>query len=914
MSITRFSSRFGKIKDTFLLKYLEEARSYKRIAGYFTSSLFEIAGEALDTIPDVKIVCNSELSEKDLRVAHRGNPMMVRKWRELSGGYETLLNHKRYQKLDSFLLNRPRSIRVASDDICGFVHGKAGVIECADGTKIGFIGSINETKKGWDDNYEILWQDTSPEGIEWIENEFEFLWEKSKPISEAVTREIRRLRNRREVGLKDLNKPESFGPATLIESPLYSEGQELMPWQHGFLSECLRHYKNHGTVRLLLADEVGLGKTLSLGTAALVLTLLEEKEHSKQKPVLILAPATLCEQWQTEMIDKLGIPCARWKTSKKCWVDHNNHGISQIGTKEVTKCPYRIGIVSTGLINQDSEEKNKLRNLDFGIVILDEAHRARTRRDRSYNSDSPNELLQFAREIASRSDHVLLGTATPIQIRPEDLWDLVGVLDGGKDNFVLGNRYSKWHRPDDILPLLTGNSKIHSPNEGWTYLSSPLPHVNSTDDTNVKQLLAMIRQELKISDRRTDSTNLLTDLQDETREKLSEELLREEHEATFFQRENPFVRHIILRRRANLEKIGLLQKIGVDLFPNKEKISRIVHYDSLFEGNALRTTDDFKIAYREAIKFGEDYKTEGRGSGFMKNLMQQRVCSSIFAGINTANRLLEGSEIEDENNETHNEQVLLTNIDKEHLNLLIEKLKQVDIDPKLSAILHFLKEENWLQMGSIIFSQYYDTALWVAKKLANEFPEIPIGLYAGASRSKLLIDQNSKDMYREQLKKMVADRKLKIMVATDAACEGLNLQTLGTLINIDLPWNPTKLEQRLGRIKRIGQERKTVKMLNLVNEETVDQVVYDRLSVRMQDRFNLFGTLPDTIDAEWIKNDKKLDEELDKFIDAKRKATGFELRYRQTNDTPDNNWHDCFEVLSRRDFNQLMKTPWNSQK
>ena len=913
MAITRYSSRSGKLKDTFLLRYLQGARSYKRIAGYFTSSLFEIAGEALDSIPDVRIVCNSELSEKDLRIAHRGNPMMVKKWRDLSNGYETLLNHERYQKLDNFLLNRSSSIRVASDDICGFVHGKAGVIECADGTKIGFIGSINETQKGWNDNYEILWQDTSSEGIAWIEEEFEFLWNKSKPISEAVTQEIRRIRNRREVKLRDLDRHDAIGPATLIESPLYSEGQELMPWQHGFLSECLRHYKNHGNVRLLLADEVGLGKTLSLGTAALVLSLLDEKEFSRQKPVLILAPATLCEQWQTEMIDKLGIPCARWKTSKKCWVDHQDIKISPGGTIEVTKCPRRIGIVSTGLINQDSDEKNYLKNLNFGIVILDEAHRARTRRGRTYDPKAPNELLQFTREIACRSDHVLLGTATPIQIRPEDLWDLVEILDRGKEDFVLGNRYSNWHRPDDILPLLTGESKVRTESEGWTYLRLPLPHVNSTDDTNVKQLLAMIRQELKISERQTDTTKHLTDLQDETREKLSEELLREDHEATFFQRENPFVRHIVLRRRKELEKIGLLQKIGVDLFPNKEQISSIRQYDTLFEGNALRTNENFKIAYQEAIKFGEDYKAEGRGSGFMKNLMQQRVCSSIHAGIKTAKRLIAGSEIEDENNETHTEQILLTNIDKKHLNLLVNRLKMVDFDPKLSAILHFLKAENWLQLGSIIFSQYYDTALWVAKKLAKEFTEIPIGLYAGASRSKLLINQNSKDMYREQLKQMVADQELKIMVATDAACEGLNLQSLGTLINIDLPWNPTKLEQRLGRIKRIGQERETVKMLNLVNEETVDQVVYDRLSVRMQDRYNLFGTLPDTIDADWIKDDKKLDEELDKFIDAKRKATGFELRYRQTNDTPDSDWHDCFEVLSRRDFNQLMNSPWKTQ-
>jgi superfamily II DNA/RNA helicase len=80
------------------------------------------------------------------------------------------------------------------------------------------------------------------------------------------------------------------------------------------------------------------------------------------------------------------------------------------------------------------------------------------------------------------------------------------------------------------------------------------------------------------------------------------------------------------------------------------------------------------------------------------------------------------------------------------------------------------------------------------------------------------------------------------MVATDAACEGLNLQTLGALINVDLPWNPTKLEQRIGRIKRFGQVRDSVDMLNLVNEQTVDEKVYERLSERMRDKFNLFGS------------------------------------------------------------------------
>ncbi len=141
----------------------------------------------------------------------------------------------------------------------------------------------------------------------------------------------------------------------------------------------------------------------------------------------------------------------------------------------------------------------------------------------------------------------------------------------------------------------------------------------------------------------------------------------------------------------------------------------------------------------------------------------------------------------------------------------------------------------------------YDTAKWVADSLAARYDEMAIGLYAGEGRSKLYEQSERVGIERETLKQLVAEQQIKIMAATDAACEGLNLQTLGTLINVDLPWNPTRLEQRIGRIKHFGQVRDTVDMLNLVNERTVDEKVYERLSERMRDRYDIFGALPDTI-------------------------------------------------------------------
>jgi len=88
------------------------------------------------------------------------------------------------------------------------------------------------------------------------------------------------------------------------------------------------------------------------------------------------------------------------------------------------------------------------------------------------------------------------------------------------------------------------------------------------------------------------------------------------------------------------------------------------------------------------------------------------------------------------------------------------------------------------------------------------------------------------------------------VIATDAVCEGLNLQTLGMLINVDLPWNPSRLEQRLGRIKRFGQARRTVDMLNLVYHDTQDEQIYQVIFGRLRDKFDIFGGRPDTIEDE----------------------------------------------------------------
>ena len=912
MSIRRFSSRTHRLDSSFLLQHLPGARSYKRIAGYFTSSLFEVANELLESIPEVKIVCNVDIHPDDLKVAQLRESKMVGRWNDRAIEAEALLNRDRYRRLDAFLAKHGQAVRVAPDSICGFLHGKAGVIELADGRKLGFIGSMNETSSGWQRHYEILWEDDSPEGVAWIEKEFEFLWNAARPLPDAVIREVRRRGYRREVLFDEIDDDEDLAPAALIESPLYREGLSLQPWQQGFITECLRHYHNHGIVRLLLADEVGLGKTLSLATAALALCLLSDKEHQSRKPIVIFAPATLCEQWQTELIDKLGIPCARWETQRKVWFDVDERTISPAGREQIAKCPLRIGIVSTGLMMRNSREKQYLLGLRYGLLILDEAHKARTRQGFGKDAGTPNELLAFMREMAARADHVLLGTATPIQTRAEDLWDLMGILHQGEGRFVLGNEFAKWHRPQEVLPALSGDQTVAKSSFAWELLRSPLPLVDASREPRARKLYSAIRQDLGLTCGEWQTNKPFTELSDDTREILDDEINREISGATFFQRENPFVRHIVLRKRTSLEAAGLLTKVGVDVHPERNLARELQSFDALFEAEALRTSEDFREAYREARLFGETLAKRGKGGGFMKNLMEQRICSSIQAGLNTARTLLEGRTVHEEDDDQEIDLSVESDEETEVLKRLIARLERIDHDPKLNAVLHYLEREKWLDSGIIIFSQYYDTAKWIADALAARCPDEAVGLYAGAGRSRLYQSGDSVHSEREALKKMVAEHHIRIMVATDAACEGLNLQTLGALINIDLPWNPTKLEQRIGRIKRFGQIREKVDMLNLVHEQTVDEKVYERLSERMRDRYNLFGSLPYTIKDEWIEDIETLGEELDQYINAQKEGTGFDLRYTTTMQPTERDWRDCSEVLSRRDFAELMSAGWDA--
>ncbi len=161
-----------------------------------------------------------------------------------------------------------------------------------------------------------------------------------------------------------------------------------------------------------------------------------------------------------------------------------------------------------------------------------------------------------------------------------------------------------------------------------------------------------------------------------------------------------------------------------------------------------------------------------------------------------------------------------------------------------------------IALPDIFVLPYFDSIWWLANQLSSDLPDESIGIYAGGNNSGIISAGSYQRISRETIKQKVAKGEIRLLLGADAASEGLNLQRLGTLINIDLPWNPTRLEQRRGRIQHIGQIRDEVFVYNMRYQGSVEDRVNELLSGRLEDIYSLFGQIPDVLEDVWIESRK----------------------------------------------------------
>lgn len=917
--MNRYSSRRHKLDQQFLNEKLKNAASYDRIAGYFSSSILEVAGESIEDVAGkVRVICNSGLSPVDVAVANYAQKMK-QEWCEFSPEekYTSPESSKRLSTLFRLLNSGKLEIRVIPDEIFGLMHGKAGVITYKDGSKTSFLGSINETKSAFTLNYEMLWEDDSEESVKWVQEEFDYFWNSQYAVNlcDFIINDINRISKRTVIGLKDWREnSDDVVPSVAVEEPVYRKEFGLWEHQKYFVELAFREHKKDGGARFLLADQVGLGKTLQLAMSAKLMALYGEK------PVLIIVPKTLVWQWQDEMKTLLDMPSAVWTGSG--WQDENDHFYQADSVRSILKCPRRVGIVSQGLVSRRTEAADLLSQKEFECVILDEAHRARrrnpTKDPNKYKAD-PNYLLQFLDTITFKTKSLLLATATPVQINPIEAFDLVNALSLPTYK-VMGDLYSEWHKKPQLMLDMVCTKEPYPESEitMWDIVRNPLP----TKTTSAQDRVNRVRDRLDISD----NTYVLpadyySSLSNSKKDSIRALYGTDEFIANY----NPYIRHIVRRTRDFLENTinptsgeTYLKKIEVELYGEGDD-------------GAIPLEGYLRQAYSKAQEFCSLLSSRVKAGGFMSTLILKRIGSTIIAGDNTARKMLAWTEagkeilqdefdvvfeVDDNYEDNISEVKNLTDAETECLRELVKMLSlNHDNDPKYIKVLDILNngvEENdlpWKNNGCIIFSQYYDSAYFVAEKLSKDLPDNVIGLYAGGEKSGYFLNglyhKDSKDSIKAKVKK----HEIKILVGTDAASEGLNLQTLSTLINLDLPWNPTRLEQRKGRIQRIGQIASKVKIFNMRYKDSVEDKVHTVLSARLKNIKDMFGQIPDTLEDIWIDVALNNIEAAKERIDRVPEQNPFTIKY-ETKIPPTEDWEASTFVLDNDEKLKHLLNGW----
>ena len=244
-------------------------------------------------------------------------------------------------------------------------------------------------------------------------------------------------------------------------------------------------------------------------------------------------------------------------------------------------------------------------------------------------------------------------------------------------------------------------------------------------------------------------------------------------------------------------------------------------------------------------------KENRKALGFLMTLYRKRLTSSFYAIRESLQRRLEGinnitqddlSDLDDAEDAviTGLEAYLEEPVDPKEIEYLEDLLRQFENtgeDSKLSHFLTILRRELSQRESAIVFTQYTDTMDYLRENLQQLYGS-QVACYSGRG-GELYGDGEWHIVPKEQIKKQFREGTIKLLLCTESASEGLNLQTCGVLINYDLPWNPMRVEQRIGRIDRIGQVYSTVNIHNFYYDGTVEAKVYQRL----RDRIDAFQTV-----------------------------------------------------------------------
>jgi superfamily II DNA or RNA helicase len=574
---------------------------------------------------------------------------------------------------------------------------------------------------------------------------------------------------------------------------------------------------------LLIADEVGLGKTIEAG---LIWTELVARFDAYR--LLVICPKSLTEKWRQELWQKFSVDAKI--------VDAGE--LLQYLQREVEGSDGFALIASLPSIRapsdwEDGNASNRAKLTRFLVeregqdplidcLIFDEAHHLR-------NSDTASHAV--ARRLMDVADYKLLLSATPINLHREDLRNLLRLID--PDTFE--NPYMFDVLAEENKPLVAAREKALDAS------------------TKLGELISIIREiprgEILKIDRQL--KNLIGEL-----DRLGLDDSKK------------------LRNRvaAQLEEMSLLGSI-VNRTRRRDvndlKVERRVAH------HRWKMTEDERAFYDLISKVVREHAwTLNASELFLLATPQRLISSSLAAACAHWHSKAEDLSLDDPDEYDRLDAPLVSKLSNACADdNLVSRLEANDT--KLDGLLAALRQ-NWAADPSekiIVFSSFKITLDYLARRLKQEGIAVEV-MHGGVKEERTSI-----------LARFQTTDGPSVLLTSEVGGEGLDIQFCRSLINYDLPWNPMKVEQRIGRIDRIGQKSPSVSVVSLISAATIEERIYERLYRRLLTIEETLGAFEAILGSEIAGLEQRLldpnltEEELAAEID--RRAFAIEERYRQ---------------------------------
>ena len=631
------------------------------------------------------------------------------------------------------------------------------------------------------------------------------------------------------------------------------ETAPIAPWPHQAV--VARRLIDTWPYSYLLCDEVGLGKTIEAGLAIRSLYLAGLVQR-----VLICAPASLTHQWQREMADKFFLPFGRVLGGPS----PRHEYLLPMAEERAASSIYEpdLVIASTGLVARQERRRELDAARPFDIALVDEAHYARRKNPTQGSRAHPQYghlYTVIAQGIRPKSRSLWLATATPMQLDPVEVADLLQ-LTRRVGAFQCDPSLMLYYY--DTLGRLVNGQRITD--HEWEFLRRAVLAVHDQDP-----LCWEFIQQAVIDGR----TRLAA------RQWLEQGRLPRDPDMPGLMRlifaAAPLSRVMLRHTRPLLEIYRHEGQLGANLAQRHIlPIPRIVF------------TEQERQAYDQLETYckGLAQQMAGRGGtqnqaavGFLLSFLRLRFASSLFAIRETLRRRLQRVQAAidrlDLDNVAESDDVDIEDIldegddDAEAVRALLRHRKPADLQwersqlqemlatladlsgasSKMTELLTRLSQRRVAGTGrfkqTVIFTRFYDTLTDIVDRLRRADPGMLIGTYSGHGGQYVEPGTGRLvSVERDEVKHRFMRRQIDVLICTDAAAEGLNLQTADVLVNFDLPWNPMKVEQRIGRIDRIGQEHADIYVLNLCYADSAEHIVYGRLLTRLAEIGAIVGT------------------------------------------------------------------------